>query len=428
MYKKITADFEVVTPMFIGDADKNAESIRPTSVKGALRYWWRALTWENVRSSSDNEQQALEKLQQQEIVLFGGAANSKSNVQGRGKVSLRIRDQNVTQSNWREAKGQGLSYLLGIGLYSPPNKTEREQGIRDNIIRNSLSPGSTFTIDMVTRNVSEAEMTQLVNTLKLFGLVGGLGARNRKGFGSLQILKLTSEDQVWSAPMSVGEYVDELSQIFANYRSQQLAPFTALSGLVDSIVSVEGRDWVSCLDIIGTTQQMYRSYGMSRGGSPHRVGRENALQLFNNDHDIMFNFLADGSISEHPKRLVFGLPHNYFFSSIDRRATHKANVSGAGDSPRRASPLFIHVHKFPDGTYAAIQTLIPATFLPDNAKISYTRLGGGRNHTQNERIDDKHVQWHVIKDYLWQDKFQSHNQTSYPGFINRIVIAKGGAL
>lgn len=39
----ITATFEIVTPMFLGDADQKATSIRPTAIKGALRFWWRAL-------------------------------------------------------------------------------------------------------------------------------------------------------------------------------------------------------------------------------------------------------------------------------------------------------------------------------------------------------------------------------------------------
>ncbi len=39
----ITATYRVVTPMFIGDADQKATSLRPPSIKGALRFWWRAL-------------------------------------------------------------------------------------------------------------------------------------------------------------------------------------------------------------------------------------------------------------------------------------------------------------------------------------------------------------------------------------------------
>ena len=45
MKKKIEAEFTIVTPMFIGDANQEADDVRPPSLKGALRFWWRALNW-----------------------------------------------------------------------------------------------------------------------------------------------------------------------------------------------------------------------------------------------------------------------------------------------------------------------------------------------------------------------------------------------
>ncbi len=44
--EKLEATFRIVTPMFIGGADQTpSDGIRPPSVKGALRFWWRALNW-----------------------------------------------------------------------------------------------------------------------------------------------------------------------------------------------------------------------------------------------------------------------------------------------------------------------------------------------------------------------------------------------
>lgn len=45
MPSKITATYRIVTPMFVGDANQQATEISPQSVKGALRFWWRALNW-----------------------------------------------------------------------------------------------------------------------------------------------------------------------------------------------------------------------------------------------------------------------------------------------------------------------------------------------------------------------------------------------
>ncbi|MBS3947636.1 MAG: type III-B CRISPR module RAMP protein Cmr1 [Dethiobacter sp.] len=64
---------EVLTPMFLGSADSGGEpELRAPSVRGALRYWLRALAggirWAddiNVRETN------LEKVKQEERTLFG---------------------------------------------------------------------------------------------------------------------------------------------------------------------------------------------------------------------------------------------------------------------------------------------------------------------------------------------------------------------
>ena len=40
--KKITFGCEVITPMFLSGADGNPE-LRPPSIKGMMRFWWRAI-------------------------------------------------------------------------------------------------------------------------------------------------------------------------------------------------------------------------------------------------------------------------------------------------------------------------------------------------------------------------------------------------
>lgn len=47
--------------MFLGGAHHEAESIRPPSVKGALRFWWRALNWERVRQKTEADESLADK-------------------------------------------------------------------------------------------------------------------------------------------------------------------------------------------------------------------------------------------------------------------------------------------------------------------------------------------------------------------------------
>jgi CRISPR/Cas system CMR-associated protein Cmr1 (group 7 of RAMP superfamily) len=69
----LLASFEIVTPMFLGGADpKTPQGIRPASVKGALRFWWRALNWARVAALHSSDQNAaLRQLHQEEGWLFG---------------------------------------------------------------------------------------------------------------------------------------------------------------------------------------------------------------------------------------------------------------------------------------------------------------------------------------------------------------------
>ncbi|MGL6260385.1 type III-B CRISPR module RAMP protein Cmr1 [Vibrio sp. WXL210] len=407
MYSKIKAEFEIITPMFIRDGQQMASGVRPTSIKGALRFWWRALRWDEIISGHSNDADALAQLREEEISLFGGPADSHGG--GQGIVSVRVNKQRSTHYNWGVVKANGLAYLLGIGLY---NYSSKHQG--GLVTEQSLAPESVFSLDLVLKGASELQQSQLIDAVRLFGLLGGLGSRNRKGFGSIVIKSLSLNDQPLHLPAGQVEYINELKQIFqGRRRSASLAPFTALSALTESDVSVSNsRDWQACLQEIGDKQQVYRSFGRH-----NKVAGKQALQLFHKDHDVIFDFIMSKKLASHPQRIVFGLPHNYYFSSIrDRRNNNKVQINGAGNDSRRASPLFIHVHKFTDGSYAAVQTLIPAQFYPLDGHLTY-------NHLQKS-LSAEDIDWQVIRDYMQLPRYKSPSGHSYPGFVHRLSITE----
>lgn len=43
MAESIEAELEVVTPLFLGGADQSEAEIRGASIRGAMRFWFRAL-------------------------------------------------------------------------------------------------------------------------------------------------------------------------------------------------------------------------------------------------------------------------------------------------------------------------------------------------------------------------------------------------
>ena len=80
----------------------------------------------------------------------------------------------------------------------------------------------------------------------------------------------------------------------------------------------------------------------------------------------------------HPRRAVFGLPHNY--------GRHKTVEPESYD--RRASPLFFHVHEI-GSRYTGVALLLCSRFLPKDKGL----IAGGRTVPARE-------DWTVLTDFL----------------------------
>jgi CRISPR-associated protein Cmr1 len=385
----IEAHYDIVTPMFIGGGDsQDSPELRPPSIKGALRFWWRALQWGTCLSQhSGDAGAALTTLHQQEAHLFGAAAIDDK--YGQGKVLLKIKVANDLKSNPEYSPTPGQVYLLGQGLYN----------FKQGILKNAIAPKQTFKVILKLHN--DVEATSIINALLLFGLLGGLGSRARKGWGSIAIRSLVHTDKVGQVnvlpiPDNKNSYQQTIAQILGTLPAD-LPPFSAFSqgSRIDISSQSESDNALALLTNIGDEMQRYRSYGKANHNGVHTVNNHIAEQNFKGDHDLVLDFANGIAVQQHPKRVVFGLPHNYFYSNGT-----KVDVDAAKFS-RRASPLIIHIHQFSSGQCMAIQSLIKADFLPEHEKI---QLKKGHN-TRSIECD---IDWTVITDYL--ERFNQREQ------------------
>lgn len=374
----ISATYQIVTPMFIGDANQKPSGISPASVKGALRFWWRALNWGRIREQQgiDSDESALKLLHQQEGELFGSAAE---NGPGQSKFMLSLKT-NQLKTGTPNNPGSGTQYLLGLGLYHFKNQFLREAVLSGQLeVKLLLKP-----------QITEQQTEQLCNALKALGFLGGLGSRARKGLGSLTLQKLFYNDQSQQLPNNKTALKALISQ-WLNTSVTSQPPFTAFSQQTRIDFSAEAENSKLLLEYAGKEQQLYRSWG--RNG---KVADTVAEQNFKNDHDQMQQVAGGANPRQLPERSVFGLPHNYFFSSSKK----KVDITPDGDRNRRASPLFIHIHQFPDNSCVLIQSLFPAKFLNDGELIEFL-AGNGRSKTL--AFKDADIDWRVIHRYL--DRF-----------------------
>jgi len=370
--KTLRARYRIVTPFFAGGADpKKFGGIRPPSIKGALRFWWRALQWQaHFDRAGHNPVAALRSLHAAESRLFGTSADQGA----QAKFLLSVEETGLSP-NRPPKPGPGNGYLLGQGLYRGSYSNE-DKG----------RAGGSFTLHLLLHpSVTDEERRSLEEALLVFGLLGGIGSRARHGLGSVAIQELACEG---AQPFfTVPQTLDALKAALAPLVQRQapLPPFTAFSRETRIDVSLTGSDPWTLHDQIGKEEMRYRSYG--RNGKVLDTPSE---RNFRDDHDLILNFLQSGKADKAPRRIVFGLPHNYFFSSL------KKNVEVIpGKHERRASPLFLHIHPIEGGRFAAIHALIPATFLPPEEGI---RLEAGKEVTVPARVD-----WKILHTFL--DRF-----------------------
>jgi CRISPR-associated protein Cmr1 len=342
----ITATFEIVTPMFLGDADQKATAIRPTAIKGALRFWWRAM----------NGHLDLKALAEKEAKLFGSTNSG-------GVFSLAVSESKIKKNDSNPSGERdpaigvprfgALHYLLGQGL---------------NATRNAIIEGQ-FTLKLVfIAKAKESDRQEIEQALQLFGVLGSLGSRARHGWGSVSLIDVKNAQHI-VVPKTEEEY-QQLLQTFLTGKTTSLPEFTAFSGNSRIDLAGSNKDPMTLLNKTGSELQMYRSFGNNG-----KVGSKDAERNFTHDHDLVLDHIQGKQADIAPKRVVFGLPHNYFYSKGKGKADVNAKVDN--NETRRASPLFTHIQKI-GAQYMLVHALLPAKFLPHNGKIV---IKGGKGQT-----------------------------------------------
>jgi CRISPR-associated protein Cmr1 len=143
---RVVFECESVTPIFMYGADGTTPELRPASIKGLMRFWWRAI----------NGDLPLDDLKKQEDEIFGNTEK---------KSSFSINLSNIA---------------LKKELKNPiPHKKKGDKGYHQ---KNAFIENQTFQVIFRGKNLE-----LISNIFKLSTLLGGFGQRSRRGFGSIRI-------------------------------------------------------------------------------------------------------------------------------------------------------------------------------------------------------------------------------------------------
>lgn len=258
---------EIVTPMFLRGSDNETPELRPPAFKALFRYWWRTAVGETN----------LNTLREEEGNLFG-------NTKGRSPLSIRIRGGVAPSS----------------GEYAPlPHDPGRFQS-------QALSPNGSFNLTLTA-----PELTEYERIAKISFLLGGVGNRSRRGFGSMRY-------QNWNF-QNIDELRNEVYQTL-----DQISP---------------------------------GGFRQSHG----RIDKDPTVSI--PDYPVILNIYFGNTLSANSEILLRKIG----------QAMHKYSHDALGGiNPRMASPIHVRIQKVND-QFVPIVTQLHSVF-PDGPPTSYTTI------------------------------------------------------
>jgi CRISPR-associated protein Cmr1 len=176
---ELRVQLEVVTPILGGSHQTRAiddvDVIRAPSVRGHLRFWWRALYAAQYANA--------DALYQRESALWGRAATDDG---GRSAVEIRISVERAGGTDNTEIRlypGQGQQATPGAYALWPARAETRT----NTPTAPRRQPGTQFQLTLKVAG-SATDEAEVRNALRAWILFGGYGGRTRRGLGSLKVI------------------------------------------------------------------------------------------------------------------------------------------------------------------------------------------------------------------------------------------------
>lgn len=337
--ERVTLKCEIVTPMFIAGANKYSPEIRGPSIKGEMRFWWRAL---NGNLSFKD----LNLLKTEEAKIFGSSKKY-------GKSSFSIRIDKFFQRN-----EIGTNLLNNINLLNTLDFKDKSAikyiyyFVRiKRRERHYIKPGANFSINLLFNKNDKSIYEEVFKSFALLTLFGALGARSRRGAGCFTVNSVEGD--------SFCDYI--YSKFFEKYN--KINSTEALKLFIEK----EIKKWIS-------NDTYSDEYTTLKGSKIYFFEKENnwekALSKIIRPY-YEFRTKNKSRITETPN---FGFPiiHKDGTKMIAGEKTRKGKPR-----TRRASPIIFKVIKTGENNYFPVIIWLNGRLLPNGYEIMDDR-GGNR--------------------------------------------------
>jgi len=354
---------ELVTPVLGGAAVPRTidevDVVRVPSIRGQLRFWWRALNAQRFTTATD--------LYKEESKLFGRAAEKEG---GRSEVEICL---HVLARGGCDTQDIELGKTPGdYALF--PARSERKGKPDEKPPAPRRKPGTQFTLEL---RAPKERLEELRPVLRAWILFGGYGSRTRRGLGSLTV---TGADKASWLPKEAS--LAEFGRLFGRdvFAPQavpaELAQTPRLAGaslLVGEPVAGAEQAWTSALNWL-------RDFRQGANTGAREPGAGNRPSISNWPEADKIRHLTRKTRSHKPRygedpawpRAAFGLP-------IVGQFQRNARDGGIYDEPgpfeltwkdgeglhnRLASPLIVKAMPLANGEFVPIALWLARAWPP----------------------------------------------------------------
>ncbi|MBC7249682.1 MAG: type III-B CRISPR module RAMP protein Cmr1 [Anaerolineae bacterium] len=360
---KLAMTLETVTPLFLGGAEpRKTPEIRAPSVRGVLRYWLRAaLGGSNLSDLKTAEAQVFGDTSDGSAVVVRVRSEAQPFNYFESRMEPRRDDPSRKRRVFIHGEAQTTSYLF----------FSLDENRREKIDARWCYPvGAEIELEFIARRQDDIAWQRACGALWLLTHLGGLGARSRRGAGSLQARdgQQLSDWPPGLPALSVQarnalELVTKLNKGLTRLRQAfgaggpMTAPteFHTLAPQACRIWVLSPEDgWPSWSAALGAVAEALRQ-GRSSGSSYHQL-------------DAVKQAVAAKQRLPAIGRAGLGLPIVFY----DKETRSNVGTLQGDKIERRGSPLHVHVIKLhtEPARYAVVLIWFKARFAPAGSELA----------------------------------------------------------
>ncbi|HEY8460946.1 MAG TPA: type III-B CRISPR module RAMP protein Cmr1 [Blastocatellia bacterium] len=379
-YISQTREYELITPLFGGGVEPGVAdpvtTIRATEIRGHLRFWWRATRGGQFGGD-------VEKMKEMEDAIFGAASSGDSSHES--PVAIKVAIKNAGQAFSKDRSGRDIYHPqsdYGYAAFAlrptgerPTGAPELRRGVRFAL---KIEYPKKLEIKREKGSVQISAEKEIEAALWVWETFGGVGARTRRGFGSIKLLSVNGNAIAY--PDNSYRINEQIGEKLAKYRDLEEFPDDVPQILHFQIYGRVKESEQVHLDLIN----LMKGFRQDRGGN--KFGRSRWPEA-----DEIRRLTKSGSPTKSNvrafPRAYLGLPIMFEFAS-EKGLVPQTTLQWA-QGTRLASPLILR--PYPVGADKAIGLIVELDGTLGVVEDGLILIEGKKRHAVSADVPDAQV-------------------------------------